>query len=136
MNDKVDRTPSRPQRVPIGTRQRLKAKNRAGYHRRYVNDNGDRVQQFLDAGYTFVSGNEDANDQQVQHPDKMGGAVRVSVGNDTWAYLMEIPLEWYNEDQEAKQKYVDEVEDAIDPTRNKKPGTYGNQFSKVRKPLT
>lgn len=133
MSDKTNR----PKRVPVGSRKVLAAEKREGYFRRWVNDSSDRIQAFLDAGYALVRKTEaDISDVRTQDPSKIGSSVvRKAVGGNTYAVLMEIPLEFYNEDQAAKQAYVDEKESSFDPTRKITSTTYGARFKKTRGPL-
>ena len=103
----------RAERVPLGSyRQKLTAPERAGFHRRWINDNGDRIVQAEAGGYQFV---EDERDR-----DEAGRGVKrfmtVGVkedGSPLKAYLMEIRQEFFDEDQKAKQSKIDEVEAAI-----------------------
>ncbi len=114
----------RPQRAPIGTGNRLTAKQRPGYHRRYVNDQDDRIARFEEAGYTVVlDTSEDTSSVRAGSAAPVGSVVRKPVGGGTFAVLMEIPDEWYQEDQEAKARRVDAIEDAMEPQL--KEGQYG-----------
>lgn len=128
-----DRT-TRPKRVPVGTRKVLVAEDRPGYHRRWVNDTGDRIQIFINAGYTPVQEQgADISDLRAQDPSKMGNSlVRKAVGDNLYAILMEIPLEFYNEDQKLKQDYIDEKEQSYDPTRKVTSTTYGAVYKKTQ----
>lgn len=123
-------------RIPIGTRQRLTAPKRKGYVRRFVNDEGDRIKRFVDAGWSPVTGdtlNYDnpenpvgIGDPRVGQPAQMGGPVSEVVDRlGKKAYLMEIPREWYDEDMAEKMKPLDDFEDQM----RRKPqteGHYGN----------
>ena len=113
----ANQIPNRPKRVPIGTRNILIAEQREGYYRRWVNDIQDRLNQFKEAGYGHVTkGDADISDQRAQDPSKMGSSVvKKAVGGGMYAYLMEIPLEFYREDQSEKQAYLDKIEKDIDP---------------------
>lgn len=100
-------------RVPLGMKQTaLAAEQRPGYVRRWVNDTSGRLQQAEDGGYTFVS-----SDQTAKSTDVGARISRVVGKNENGegmrAYLMEIPQEWYDEDQRAKQKPVNEFEAAL-----------------------
>lgn len=107
---------NRAKRTPVGTRNVLSAKGRPGFVQRWVNDVDDRLSIFQDAGYTFVL-REDANtsDSRAQDPSQMGASVKKSVGNGVTAYLMEIPEDFYKEDQILKQQRNDEIEASYDP---------------------
>jgi hypothetical protein len=54
----------------------------------------------------------------------MGDVVRKSVGGGRHAVLMEIPKEWYDEDQAEKQKEVDAREGSMEP--NTREGQFGS----------
>lgn len=126
-NTKKTRATNRPKRTTIGTRRVLSAEEREGFNRRFVNDTDDRIQRFLDAGYTFVEREDaDTSDLRAQDPSKMGKSrVRKSVGNGVNAFLMEIPQEWYDEGQALKRAKIEEIEASIDPKNHKNPTMYG-----------
>lgn len=102
---------NRPQRTPLGRRNVLTASARKGYQRRWVNDTDDRLLRAQEAGYTFVQDpTANTSDQVAGDPAQMGSATSKSVGKGVRAYLMEIPEDFYREDQAAKQKDVDASE--------------------------
>ena len=105
----------RPQRVPIGTTDRLAFPQRPGYRRRVVNDvdDGERIGRFEAAGYTKVVGQVPGGDTRAGADSQMGAPVVRSVGLGVKGVLMEIPEEFYNEDQAAKLAAVDETEESI-----------------------
>jgi hypothetical protein len=109
----------RPNRKPIGTGDVLTAKKRPGFVRRWVNDVQDRVERFLDAGYELVKDRtQDTSAPGVGVPTHLGSSeCRKPVGGGVHAVLMEIPEDWYEQDQAEKQKRVDEQ-----VSRMKKPG--------------
>jgi hypothetical protein len=116
---------SRPKRTPVGTRNILRGKDIPGYYVRWVNDTGDRIEVFKEAGYTPVyDADGDQSDKRAQNPKQLGSVVRKHVGGGVYAVLMKIPLEWYQEDQALKQQRVDEAEEAVDPARQLR----GNEF--------
>jgi len=43
-------------RIPLGTRNILTAPKKPGFVRRFVNDKGDRIQSFKDAGWNYLDG--------------------------------------------------------------------------------
>jgi hypothetical protein len=96
----------RKKRVPLGTRDRLKYPTRKGYVRRVFNDKDDRIQRALDAGYEFVTDNLPGGDPRAGAPTQVGAKVMKEVGGGTKGYLMEIPEEYYKEDQKAKQDRI------------------------------
>jgi len=114
----------RKKRVPMGvqrmsmdlddsTKQRLKSE---GKKSRWVNDEDTRIQQALDGGYDFVEmsreaisrGEEEQEDKRIKmHVGKK------SNGEGLTAYLMAIPIEFYNEDQRTKEEKNRQVDAAI-----------------------
>lgn len=121
----------RKPRVPLGTRNVLQYPQRPGYVRRVVNDVDDRVQRFKDAGYEIVHGDETGGDPMAGAASKIGSAVSKPVGGGRAGVLMEIPEEYYREDQAAKQAEIDKVESSM--KRKSRPdqaedqlGQYGN----------
>lgn len=111
----------RPKRVPLfDQRDMMTVPTKPGYVRRWVNDVGIRVERFKLAGWTIV------DDAEVQVGElgvtdnnvALGSGARKHVGrtrttDNTYAVLMEIPEEWYREDQAAKMAKVDETEAEI-----------------------
>jgi hypothetical protein len=105
---------TRTERTPVGRANRLVATKRPGFVSRWVNDIEDRITIFLAAGYTFVTDpNADKSVNLAQDPSSLSSRISRSVGGGTQAYLMEIPEEYYKEDQLAKQKEVDEIDAQI-----------------------
>lgn len=112
-------TAPRPERIPFGAaRQKLAATDRPGYHRRWFNDDGRRVDAAKAAGYTFV------NDPRTGEPTKSVVGVAKSGGGQA-AYLMEIPIEFFNEDQSAKDEKLRQFDQDI--RRGAGPGTAPGQ---------
>jgi len=115
VKEAISKAPSgRVTRTPIGRRNILTVKGKdPAYVYRVVNDTGDRVQAFLDAGYEMVKDQEvRVGDKRVDRTSPEGTISQLSVGQGVKAYVMRISKEWYEEDQAAKQKYVNEVEAA------------------------
>lgn len=105
----------RPKRTPINGRNILTVVGKEdGYMYRFVNNTGDRVQQFIEAGYELVDADKvQVGDRRVAQATPEGSKAQVSVGNGDKAFLMRIKQEWYQEDQAAKQVQVDELEKSI-----------------------
>jgi hypothetical protein len=115
----------RTQRVPVGTRNVLTVAGKdANYEYRVINDSGDRVQEFLDAGYELVdSSSVRVGDKRVNAASSEGSVSQISVGQGQKAYVVRIKREWFEEDQARKQAKVNEMENA---TKAKAlDGTYG-----------
>lgn len=106
----------RPTRTPInGARQILSVKGKEpGYEYRIVNDEGDRVALLQEQGYEIVTDKDvKIGDRRIANPTQEGTPAKVSVGGGVQGYLMRIKKDWYEEDQAAKQKQVNETEEAM-----------------------
>ena len=105
---------TRPTRIPVsGPRDILTVTNKdPNYHYRWVKDLPGRIQRFLDGGYEFVNHDAQVGQRTVDASSRLGSAVTRLDGMNTLV-LMRIPLEWYNEDQESKQRELDSLEDAM-----------------------
>ncbi len=106
---------TRTQRVPVTERSVLSVKGKEpGFHYRIVNDQGDRVQQMLDAGYEIVEASAvQVGDKRINAVAAEGTKAQVSVGGGTKAFVMRQKQEWYDEDQTAKQARVNQSEEAV-----------------------
>ena len=111
-------------RIPLGTRNILTAPKKSGFVRRFVNDTGDRVQRFKDAGYSIVEEDIKVGDPKIGKSDKLGSNVNVHVGGGTRAVLMEIPERYYLEDTKIAQDKITAVENEI-RRNSKEPGKDG-----------
>lgn len=120
---------NRPKRTPLGLRNVLNAEKREGFVRRYFNDVDDRIERAKAAGYTPVLVESDASDPNMG-PSQMGTVSAKSVGGGVRAVLMEIPEEFYQEDQAAKQARVDATETGLRP-QNIKGSQYGGNYGGV-----
>ena len=109
-NAKVDQP---RKRIPLGTRNILTAPKKSGFVRRFVNDKGDRVQRFKEAGYSIVEENIQVGDPKIGKASQLGGSVDVQVGSGQRAILMEIPEKYYNEDKKIAQNKITKVENEI-----------------------
>ena len=126
IKEAIAKVPSgRTQRVPVGTRNVLTVAGKdPNYEYRIINDSGDRVQEFMDAGYELVEKDSvRVGDKRVNSATPMGSVNQVSVGQGQHAYVVRIRKEWYQEDQLRKQEHVASLERA---TKEKAlDGTYG-----------
>lgn len=110
---------ARSKRVPLGVpRSKLTVPKRAGFERRWVNEDGKgRLQHALEGGYThvvdpnLVVGEDGGGDKTDSRVSRIVG--RAEGGKPLRAFLMEIPSEMYKEDQASKQAELDEVDRAI-----------------------
>lgn len=126
MSEQKPAVKKRPERVPLGTRNILTAPKRAGYVRRFVNDEPGRIQQFEAAGYTVVKEDVQVGDPKIGKELQPGSAVSLSVGGGTKAVLMEIKAGWHEEDQKAKQDKIKMAESDMKRKLNTKTeGVYG-----------
>lgn len=106
----------RRERKPLsGFRLKLDAPSREGYQRRWINDTGNRLREAQEGGWTFVN---DETALTASHTDTADTRVSVIAGRHEaggvmHAYLMEIPQEWYDEDQAAKEQELDEIDEAL-----------------------
>ncbi len=108
----VDAKQTERKRVPLGSRNILTAPKRSGFVRRFVNDKGDRIQAFKDAGWTLVE-EAPVGDPKIGRASTIGSLTNPSVGAGQRAVLMEIPEKYYQEDYEAAQAKITAVENEI-----------------------
>ena len=123
----VNKAPSgRPKRQPVGFRNRLAVHDKdPNYVYRWINtnaDGGDRVDIMKDAGYELVekSAKRAANGRVDASP--LGGFETTPGGSGDTLVLMRQRKEYYQEDQQAKQSRVDELDKAQKRTPD---GFYG-----------
>jgi hypothetical protein len=87
------------------------------YHYHWINDTGDRLQKRYDEGYDFVDKNGlAAGDTNVESARGTSSVLCKNVGGGITSYLMRIPIDLYNEYQQAKDKMVKDAEDDIKRT--------------------
>ena len=110
--------PVRKPRIPVASNRApltYKGLDTKNFYQRWVMDRDDRIAAFIDAGYEFVkpSGNA-VGDPSVSTQAQDGSRVSKSAGfGGLKLYLMQLPIKFYNEDQAAKQREVDEIEDSM-----------------------
>jgi len=82
---------------------------------RWVDDRDDRIAMFLDAGYEFVpkSVKNSSVDKTVDSSSGLDSRMTKPGGKGKTLYLMQLPKKFFNEDQLAKQKEIDDTERAI-----------------------
>ena len=120
MKSDDERAKSRPERVPLHKQRLFEGQTRPGYVRRFVNDSPGRIDSFILAGWTIVSGDSAVTHDGLSHVEsQLGSGIHRVVNKginaeSRVAYLMEIPEELYNEDQMAKQLKIDKTEEAFD----------------------
>lgn len=96
--------------------QKLACPRREGYVRRWANDDGTRIEELLDKGYTHVLENVDGDsgirstDQGTRKSQVVG---KKADGSPLTAYLMEQEESLYEEDQQAKDEAISRKEEQI-----------------------
>jgi hypothetical protein len=107
----------RPSRTSLNQRNRLSIKDRdPNYQYRLVTCNSshdpDRVERFQEYGYEIVPGQKagQTGDAKVDNPSPLGSAGQLSLGRGDKGVWMRIRKDWYQEDQDAKQAEIDELE--------------------------
>lgn len=111
--EKIAKAPAgRVRRTPVGRRNVLTVSGKEpGYFYRVVNDVGDNVQRYLNAGYEFVDAKDvTIGDTRIGAPSAVGSNAQAHVGGGTKAFVMRQKEEWYKEDQAAKQDHIDQLE--------------------------
>lgn len=81
---------------------------RPGFHPCWVNE--DKVPKYLDAGYTFVDYDVSFGSYHVNQGNSLGARYVRDVGNGKFAYLMEQPQEYYDEDRAKEHASLDAAE--------------------------
>lgn len=123
----IAKAPSgRTERTPINRRNVLTVKGKdPNYEYRIVNDEGDRIQMFMEAGYEIVPKDSiKVGDKRVNVASSEGSVSHVSVGRGQKAFVMRIKKEWYQEDQAKKLADIKAIEETS--RRKALDGTYGS----------
>jgi len=124
MTTQTRKSRQQQERIPFGVpREKLSLNARAlkGYVCRFVNDDEDRLMAARDGGYEFVYETELGKDErrkELGSTDTGDGRVcklvgRKQNGHPQFAYLMKIPQEFYDADQEEKRKINQETEESL-----------------------
>lgn len=121
---------NRPRRTPVRDqyrgRQSVRGKD-SNYEYRWVNDEDGRVQLLQEDAWEIVTDQDlQIGDRRVAEPSTEGSPRTISGGNGVTQYLMRIKKEYYEEDLAAKQRQVDQLENA---TKNDRDGFYGKGIS-------
>lgn len=91
--------------LPLGKNEAKLARpeyRRQGYHRHWINDKPGRLDAAYNNDYDYVT---DADGKQVKQ--RVG---TTNEGKDLYAYLMEKPEDWHQEDQQKKWAAIEEQE--------------------------
>lgn len=112
-------------RTPVYAQKAGGIKEKPGFVRRRIVEHPGRVEMLQNAGWGFVPKDQDQRDQRVQHESTLGSHARSVVnrkGNATvtHAVWMEIPEQFYNEDQLYKSRQNDIRQAAWNPKNMQK----------------
>ena len=123
----INRTPDRPVRTPLGQRNRLSfGKQDPAYVYRVINDQDERLQQAQEAGYEFVISEEKLGDKRAAEAGAVDSRVSKPVGNGTRGFLMRIPKEFFEQDQDVKMGKIEEIEKALKKPDSSIKNSYGD----------
>ena len=121
---------ARPARVPLFDQPRnilTVAGKKPGYEYRWFNDYDNRIERAKLGGWEHVTYEELAQIGDVTAHDKRVSPkenVSRKVGGADMAFLMCIPADLYKQDQDAKQRQIDELESQM-LSQNEDEGSYG-----------
>lgn len=128
-------------RTPVGgARSKLSVPDSVkeeGFHYHWVNDEGANISQHIDAGYEFVEDpNIQVGEESLERGRPTSATVSVEVGRTRYssngtAYLMRQPMEYYHEDQSAKQEELDAQEESMFKA-NTDQGQYVKEYDRRR----
>ena len=99
------------------------------FHYGWQSDKGDIVARSKRAGYEHVTHAEMPQWGQlgVDSADPTSSVISMNVGGGITAYMMKQPMEFYSQDQEAKNALVDARESGMKQQLNSgQDGTYGD----------
>lgn len=117
----------RPGRLKLGARDVLKYPARPGYFRKVFNDMDDNIQRRIEDGYAIVQDSDiQSGDRIAGRDSQMGTPASKNVGGGVKGVLMEIPMEWYEERQKAKQDKITADELAMRRNKADVEGSYGD----------
>lgn len=118
----------KPKRIPMGRRNIITVaglQDTADFHYHWFNDVGDRLHKCREAGYEFVlRSGLGAGDQTIESAKGTTSIMSKGMGGGTTGFLMRIPMEFYKQDQKAKQLEVDALEAEMKVARRVE-GSYG-----------
>lgn len=108
--------PTRISRIPVSSnRAPLKAEglDQKNFYYRWVNDIDDRIATFIAAGYEFVEDKNISTGEPTVDSSStrtLDSRKRKPVGRGIFAYLMRLPIQFWKEDQAAKEREIRAVE--------------------------
>lgn len=112
-------TEESPIRVPVASNRApltYRGLDRENFEPRWVLDKDDRIALFLEAGYSFVPKRANTVGDKTVDSKTLDTRVSKSSGGRS-LFLMQLPKQFYNDDQKAKQRAVDELDESM-----KRPG--------------
>jgi hypothetical protein len=113
--DTIAKAPQRrAKRTSIGVRNVLTVSGKdPNYEYRIVNDTSDRVLRLGDQDWDICDASElQVGDRRIGNPKSTSSQAEVSVGGGIKAFVMKKRKDWHEEDQAAKQEYVNRTEEA------------------------
>lgn len=118
----------RPVRVPInGSRDIMTVRGiPPELHPCWVNDVDNNVERYQNAGYSFWTGKVAVGDTKVDSDSQLGTPISKNVGNGVTAFLMVVPIEFYDADQKALQFDLAEREAILFRNMKQGEGRYGD----------
>ena len=129
---KATRT-ERPTRIPLtGGQKRMhieESDKDPAFHYAWINDSKDLISRAIRAGYEHVTLAEMPTwgSKSVDSADPASSVVSMPVGDSLVAYMMKQPMEYYEEDQQAKADRLLKKESGMKQQLNSgQNGTYGN----------
>lgn len=111
VEQQVHGTEDRPRRIPVsGNREILSVYGiPEDLRARWVNDEPGRINKFLMAGYTFFTDKHvRVGERTVNTGENIGSVISRNVGGGMTSYLMVLDRDFYEQDQRAKQKIIDD----------------------------
>jgi len=128
------------ERIPVSSNRaplQYRGEDRKNYFYRWVLDKNDRIAKFLEGGYEFVKPaqkNVGEKTVETESQDKQGSLVTKASGTGGLRLIyMRIKKEWYDQDQLAKAKEVDDQEASMRPVKSGKAGADYGSISLTRK---
>ena len=133
---KVNGTQHVKKRIPLHAQKPLMVKERPGYRRYIMNDLPGARERFELAGYTAVKDKADnLCDKDASKGAHVGSDLKITVNKGLnapcqTATVMEIPIEWYEEDCKIAQAKITESEEALDPAKH---SVHGSKYGHLQK---
>lgn len=117
----------RKERTPVGGARDVLTVNGKdpNYVYRWVLDAPGRVTRFEQGGYEVVTDALEIGQRTVDRESKVGSAVTKASGSGGTLVLMRILKEWYDEDQQAKQDRIDDLEATMRQEATQRDSDYG-----------